>query len=78
MYEYKNFKGTIPSIIKHFNLDLKRKTIYDRLEKGMSLDEALEKPVIKKIYKYKEFEGTLPEIIRHFNLEINKKLSILD
>ena len=45
MYEYKSFKGTVPEIIKYFELKIKRKTIYDRLSKGMAIDEAIEFPL---------------------------------
>lgn len=73
MYEYKNFKGTIPEIINHFDLDINKMTIYDRMRKGMTIDEAIETP-IKKLasYEYKGFIGSIPEIIAHFNLGINK------
>ena len=73
MYEYKDFKGTIPEIINHFDLDINKMTIYDRMRKGMTIDEAIETP-IKKLasYKYKDFIGSVPDIINHFNLDINK------
>ena len=45
IYEYKGFKGTVPDIIKYFNLDIKRKTVYDRLSKGMSIAQAIEFPL---------------------------------
>ena len=44
MYEYKDFKGTVPEIINHFDLDINKMTIYDRMRKGMTLDEAIEVP----------------------------------
>ena len=74
MYIYKNFQGTIPEIIEHFNLDLKRKTIYDRIERGMSIAQAIEKTIRSyNIYEYKGFKGTVPDIINHFNLDIKRK-----
>lgn len=74
MYEYKSFKGTVPEIIKHFELDIKGKTIYDRLKKGMTITEAIEKPIKKhNMYEYKGFKGTLPEIIKYFELKIKRK-----
>lgn len=44
-YEYKNFKGTIPDIIRHFNLEINKKTIYNRLRKGMTIEQAIELPL---------------------------------
>ena len=72
-YKYKDFIGSIPEIIAHFNLDINKMTIYNRLKKGMTLDEAIEKPIKKlSAYEYRNFIGSIPEIIRHFHLDINK------
>lgn len=74
MYTYKNFTGSVPQIIKHFQLDVKPKTVYNRLQSGMCLDKAVEVPVTRnKLYTYKGFTGNVPAILKHFKCEIKLK-----
>ena len=75
IYTYKDFTGTLKEIIEYFNLDINYKALYNRLHKGMTIEEAIETPIVKihkaKIYTYNGFTGTLKEIIEYFNLSIN-------
>lgn len=70
---YQGFKGTVPQIINYFNIDINRKTVYDRLSKGMSIEEALETPLRTNGFIYKGISGSIPYIINYFNIEISAK-----
>lgn len=48
IYTYKEFSGSLPEICKHLNINIKLCTVYRRMEKGMSLEEAIETPVRKR------------------------------
>ena len=75
IYTYKGFIGTLNEIIDHFDLDINKKTLSDRLQKGWSIEDTIETPLNKsnvaKIYTYKGFTGSTQEIISHFELDIN-------
>ena len=45
LYTYKGFTGNVPAILKHFKCEIKLKTVYDRLSKGMSIEDAIEQPL---------------------------------
>ena len=75
-YTYKDFTGSIPEIIDHFGLDLSYSCIVNRINRGMTIEEAIKKPVNKtyqaKYFTYKGFTGTISDIIKHFNLDIER------
>ena len=75
IFQYRNFKGTLAEIIKHYNLKIDEYELNDKLAIGMTLKEAIESTLVNNdtnIYSYKGFEGTTYQIIKHFNLKINK------
>ena len=79
LYTYKNFTGTLPKIIEYFGLDIKYITLRQRIDKGMSIDEAIEYPIIKrdhKTYIYKDFKGTLFEIITTLRARLRQGMLI--
>lgn len=74
---YQGFKGTVPQIINYFNIDINKKTVYDRLSKGMSIQEALETPLRSEGYVYKGISGSIPEIVEHFDIKIKNLYNFL-
>ena len=70
IYTYKGFNGTLKEIIKYFDLNIQRATLYARIRNGMSIEEAVEAP-LQGVYTYNKFTGTLKEIYEHFDLSIN-------
>lgn len=74
MYKYNDFVGSIPQIIKHFNLDIKAKTVYNRMNYGMDIKDALELPVTRNLrYTYRGFTGNVPAILNQFKCGIKIK-----
>lgn len=74
MYTYKDFSGSIPEIIKHFDLNINPRTVYDRMRRGVNICDALEIANTRNlIYNYKGFTGSVPEILKEFKCEIKLK-----
>lgn len=71
-YSVLNFNGTLPEIAKHFGI--RYHTLYDRLKRGMSLEEAVSVKIAisqnqrNEVYTVLGYKGTLPNIAHHFNI----------
>ena len=71
IYTVNGFTGNLNQIAKHF--DIKRQTLSYRLNKGFTIEEAINTTVRKsekfKIYTINGFTGTLIQIAEHFNIK---------
>lgn len=71
IYIVNGFTGNLRQIAEHF--DIKRQTLSYRLNKGFTIEEAVNTTVRKlekfKIYTINGFTGTLIQIAEHFNIK---------
>ena len=77
IYTCEGFTGTLQDVIDHFKLDISYNALQSRLQRGMTIKEAIETPLDKskaaKIYTYKNFTGSIQKIINHFELDISNE-----
>lgn len=74
----REFTGTLSQIARHFDID--RGTLQSRLQKGATLEEAIETPLLGQALTVfagtdREFTGNLKEIAEHFGINYSTLVS---
>ena len=71
------FTGTLAEIAERFNIN--KDILEGRLNRGMSLEDAVNKPANKtRVYTIDGFTGTLAEIAEHYNINFESLKEKLD
>lgn len=72
VFEVRGFKGTVEQIRKKFDLEITAGTVYWRMKRGQTAEEAFFTLPTGERFTYQGFSGTVYQIIRHFNLNISR------
>ena len=73
IYTYKDLVGTSKEIIEHFGLDIKYRTLQNRLSKDMNIEEA-----ICKTFYSREYVRKLKNICNRYNVDFIELVNKLD